>query len=345
VRAIIFAYNKNESNMKTQAIVALLLLCCFACAPLLVHADVTKDDYLRVIKEANAKIWQIYETSLDSWQKSDSSLREDQPPKPNIHWGRLDGLLYVVTGERKYAENARKVLLASPYYDNYYAIHILKQIEKSGVLTSEDLKIIDKRILEKAEDDVRYWPEWGTMNHCSDIVNTLTAVMQRFPQHPDFARWKQKRDINLSANIGLWSIEDSHNYIPPWLKPIMQTAELGGWEKEFYAQPITRYYFDYSVQLVRPDGQVAEFGDGGSGGEYTCGTSPCSRKAPASIMTANEMGGPSNFQREYTRRGQAYIYGMKDSSKLTWLTTRFRKKFHGQEPFGSKTTRQESRFS
>jgi hypothetical protein len=300
--------------MKRSTIGALLLCWFFIYVPALLYAQVTKDDYLRVIKEANAKIWQIYETSLESWQKSDPALREDQPPTPNIHWGRLDGLLYVVTGERKYAENARKVLLESPYYDNYYAILILKQIEKSGVLTSEDLKSVDKKILEKAEQEVQSWPEWGTMNHCSDIVNTLTAVMQRFPQHPDFARWKQKRDVNLSANIGLWSIEDSHNYIPPWLKPIMQTAELEDWEKEYYALPTTRYYFDYSVQLVRPDGQVAEFGDGGSGGEYTWPWYVSMLEKGASVYHDVRMKWAAHqiFNVNIRGRGQAYIYAMKD---------------------------------
>jgi len=300
--------------MKNQTIAVLLSFCLFTCVPLSVQADVTKEDYLRVIKEANARIWQIYETSVQAWKQSDSSLREDQPMRPNIHWGRLDGLLYAATGEKKYAERARRVLLEAPYYDNYYAILILKQIEKSGVLTSEDMKIIDQKILEEAEQDVQSWAEWGTMNHCSDIVNTLTAVMQRFPHHPDYPRWQQKRDVNLSANIGLWSIEDSQNYIPPWLKPIVQTAELEGWEKALYALPTTRYYFDYSVQLVAPSGQIVQFGDGGSGGEYTWPWYVSMLEKGASVYRDGRMKWAAHqiFKTNVEGRGQAYIYAMKD---------------------------------
>ena len=300
--------------MKNQTIAVLLSFCLFTCIPLHAHADVTKEDYLRVIKEANARMWQIYDTSLEAWKQSDSSLRGDRPAWPNIHWGRLGGLLYTVTSERKYAERARQVLLEAPYYDNYYAILILKQIEKSGVLTSEDLKIIDQKILEKAEQDVQSWAEWGTMNHCTDIVNTLTAVMQRFPRHPDFPRWQQKRDVNLSANIGLWSIEDSQNYIPPWLKPIMQTAELEGWEKEFYALPTTRYYFDYSVQLVAPSGQIVQFGDGGSGGEYTWPWYVSMLEKGANVYRDGRMKWAAHqiFKTNIQGRGQASVYAMKD---------------------------------
>ena len=300
--------------MKTRTVVALLSFCLSTFASLCAHAGVTKEDYLRVIKEANSKIWQIYETSLQTWKQSDSSVRGDQPMNPNIHWGRLDGFLYAVTGEKNYAERARQVLLEAPYYDNYYAILVLRQIEKSGVLTSEDLKIIDQRILEKAEQDVRSWAEWGTMNHCSDIVNTLTAVMQRFPHHPDYPRWQQKRDVNLSANVGLWSIEDSQNYIPPWLKPIMQTAELEGWENKFYALPTTRYYFDYSVQLVAPSGQVVQFGDGGSGGEYTWPWYVSVLEKGASVYRDGRMKWAAHqiFKTNVEGRGQAYIYAMKD---------------------------------
>ena len=89
--------------MKNRTLAALLSFCLFAFVPLCANAGVTKEDYLRVIKEANTKIWQVYETSQQTWKRSDSSLREDQPMKPNIHWGRLDGLLYSVTGEKKYA--------------------------------------------------------------------------------------------------------------------------------------------------------------------------------------------------------------------------------------------------
>jgi hypothetical protein len=129
------------------------------------------------------------------------------------------------------------------------------------------LDTINKKIVKSADWAVNYWTEWGAMNHCTNhVVNFLTSVMSYLPNHPEFPRWKQKRDINLSSSWGLWSIEDSQNYIPIWLKPMAEYAEMADREKEFFAMPATKYYYDYFVQLITPYGGPAEFGDGGIGG-------------------------------------------------------------------------------
>ena len=241
-------------------------VCVVLCLPLLgIHqaftqTRVTKDDYLKAIKENDEKIWQSYEAAYESWQKSDSLTRSPKPPEPQLAWGgKLDAFLYSVTGERKYAERARKALLLS---GGDYTGQAIRQIEKSGVLSATDLSILKKKMVDAAEQAVKYWVEWGAMNHSTNhVVNLLTAVMDYLPDHPDLPRWKQKRDINLSSSWGLWSIEDSQNYIPIWFKPMMEYAEMAGREKEFCAMPMTKFYLDYFVQLVPPYGGIAEFGD------------------------------------------------------------------------------------
>lgn len=234
------------------------------------QTNVTRADYLSTIKSTEAEIWQGYENDLDAWRRSDAATRPPEPPKPSNHWARFSGLLYSVTGERTYAEHAREILVNMPASDNFYTIQVIKQIEDSGLLTGRDLEIIHEKIHEAAERAVLYWPEWGAMNHATNgVVNNLTAVMQYMPDHPDHARWRQKRDINLSASWGLWSIEDSQIYIPVWIKPMMQYAKLENREEEFFAMPMTKYYFDYLVQLVTPGGQIVEFGDGRYGQGYT----------------------------------------------------------------------------
>ena len=252
--------------MKSRIIILLIL---FATPYSYTQTKITKDDYLRVIKEGEEKIWQSFEGACELWLKSDSTTRPIEPPKPHIYWGRRDGLLYAVTGEKKYAERARRVLLGGSG-DNYYKIMILHQIENSGVLTKNDLKVIEDNIIQTADWAVNYWPEWGAMNHCTNhIVNALSATIGYLPHHPDVETWRQKRDINLSGSWGLWCIKDSQNYIPIWLKPLLQYVDQTGRKDEFYSMPMVKYYFDYIVQLMTPDGEIPEFGDGGPGSAYS----------------------------------------------------------------------------
>jgi hypothetical protein len=205
----------------------------------------TKEDYLRDIRKSAEKTWQDYETAYNVWQQSDRSTRPQTSPQPSSYWARREGLLYAVTREKRYAERARRILLEASWSDNHYTLLVLKQIKDSGVLSADDLKAIEKKIVESADQAVLYWVEWGAMNHCSNhLVNSLTASIDYLPHHSNVERWRQKRDINLSANWGLWSIEDAQNYIPVWLKPMMQYDELTGREQEFYALPMTKYYFD-----------------------------------------------------------------------------------------------------
>ncbi len=181
---------------------------------------VTKQDYLQAIKETEEKIWRSYEASYESWQESDPSTRPQNPPKPYIYWARSDGLLYAVTGDKKYAERARRILLEAEQSDIYYVTMVIDQIRDSAVMKDEDLREIERRIVEYAQWAVNYWTEWGAMNHCSNhIVNALKAAVDYLPDHPDVETSQQKIDINLSGKSGKSSIEDSQNYIPIWLKP------------------------------------------------------------------------------------------------------------------------------
>lgn len=277
------------------------------------QTGINKEDYLKVIQEAEEKIWQIYQDSYQTWQNSDPSMRAEIPPQPNVYWGKMAGLLYVVTGERRYAERARQILVESPYYENYVVTRIIKQIEKSGILSNDDFKVVENKIVEAANRAVKYWVEWGAMNHCTNhVVNSLSAAINYMPNHPDVEKWRQKLDINVSANWGLWSIEDSQNYIPPWLVPMMQYAEKMKREDEFYAMPMTKYYFDYAVQLMTPDGQIVKFGDGGESGDYTWFWYLPMLEKGASVYRDGKMKWAAHriFQSNLFEKGQAYIYTM-----------------------------------
>jgi DUF971 family protein len=242
----------------------------FICSSLYSQTGITKQDYLQAIKKAEESDWQGYKESIKKWEQSDPAERASEPPKAGRHLVRMPALLYSVTKEKKYAERAREALLNMTYGDAYYNLVALEQIEDSGIITKKDLEITEKGILESAERAVQYWVEWGAMNHATQsLVNNLAAAMTYFPDHPDYEKWKQKLEINVSASWGRWSIEDAQIYLPAWIKPMMEYAELTGLEKEYYANPMTKYYFDYLVQLMTPGGQIVEFGDGRFGRGYT----------------------------------------------------------------------------
>ena len=254
--------------MKIKAIILVFFICFLYNYAGHTQTGITKNDYLEVIKDTEKNIWNAYEEEYEKWQESDPATRSQNSPEIKYgSGGKFDALLYSVTGEKKFAERARKLLLQSNAGD--HTVATIHRIEKSGVLSKADLNILKEKIVKSANRVVEYWTEWGAMNHSTNhVVNLLTSIMQFLPDHPDYPRWKQKRDINLSSSWGLWSIEDSQNYIPIWLKPMMEYAEMVGKEKEFYAIPMTKYYFDYFVQMMTPDGEIPEFGDGGSGAAY-----------------------------------------------------------------------------
>ena len=231
-------------------------------------AAMSRNDYLQHIRKGEQQAWEDYQAQLQQWQQA-GSLPEKKPA-PHIYLARRDALLYALSGEKKYVQRARDILLNAEKQHAYYSAWILERIAGAGVLSAAEQDRIGKGIAVSADQAVDYWVEWGTMNHCSNhVVNSLTAALQLFPDHPHAGQWRQKRDINLFANWGKWSIEDSHLYIPVWLKPMVQYAEMAGREDEFYAMPMTKYYFDYLVQLMTPDGQIVEFGDGKYGKGYT----------------------------------------------------------------------------
>lgn len=240
------------------------------CAPGYTQTTITKQDYIEAIKIAEEQSWDDYQNAIKEWEQGDPAERSSEPPKAGRHLVRMPALLYSVTKEEKYAEHAREAFLDMTYGDAYYNLAALEQIKESGIISKKDLEIIEQGMLESAERAVNYWVEWGAMNHATQsLVNNLAAAMTYFPDHPDYEKWKQKLDINVSASWGRWSIEDAQIYIPAWIKPMMEYAELMGLEEEYYANPMTKYYFDYLVQLVTPGGQIVEFGDGRFGRGYT----------------------------------------------------------------------------
>ena len=127
--------------------IILLLFYCYIYS----QTVITKQDYIEAIKIAEAQSWDEYQNAIKKWQQSDPAVRDDNPPKPGYYPSRFSALLYQVTGERKYAEHTRDVLLNMTSGDAYYIVVALNQIKTSGVISKNDLAIIEPKILASAD--------------------------------------------------------------------------------------------------------------------------------------------------------------------------------------------------
>ena len=100
--------------MKFKFALISLIVCFLFGQTGIAQTKVTREDYLQVIKDTEAAVWQEYEKEYQKWQNSDPAKRFKEPPLSQFgHGGIFDALLYQVTGEKIYDERARKLLLQS----------------------------------------------------------------------------------------------------------------------------------------------------------------------------------------------------------------------------------------
>ena len=179
----------------------------------------------------------------------------------------IDAFLYEVTGEDEYAASAGQLLAVSDYA-LYEYIRAYRSVRESSAFPGDLGPTIEATIARVACLFLDRHVEWGAMNHATNyVVDGLAAAARLLPDHPRAGDWQQMSDKMLATSWGQWGIEDSQNYCPIWLMPLVQYADLTG-RREFFHLPTTVYYFHYFVQLLCPAGSIPEFGDGGYEGSW-----------------------------------------------------------------------------
>lgn len=246
-----------------------------------------KGMYLEEIKKSVEKGWRDHPASIEQWKRTH---------EPNILWGYnspggpiyLAGtlsFLYEETGERVYAERTAKLLseygdLRSvlpkgfektraeyvngvPAISNFFImppyIRAYLRIRNSGVLDAAMKKKIEEDV-SKSADFIFHFPEWGTHNRAMLRAECLMYASLAMPNHPNAKKWKQMAETIASDNLKQWEVEDATGYHSVWLMALYSYAEAAG-ETELFRSPLTRYYLDYFVNLISPNGTVPEFGD------------------------------------------------------------------------------------
>ncbi len=201
------------------------------------------------------------------WAEKPTELRGLEPRNLPGAQAIIDAFLYGVTGEAPYAESAVELLAANDASLFDY-VRAYWEVAESPAMRADQKVQIEERIAGMASSFLEHHVEWGAMNHATNyIVDGMTAAAQALPEHPRRPDWEQFAEKMLATSWGQWGIEDSHNYSPIWLKPMLNYADLTG-RREFFAMPTTVYYFHYYLQLLCPVGSIPEFGDGGWGASW-----------------------------------------------------------------------------
>lgn len=265
-------------------------LCCILFLTLLTlttHAQVTKSEYLQLIKRAADEGWKDHPASLERWKKAPnhSELWGYDGPGGPVYLADLLGYLYQETKDKSYAEKARDILASYgdlratypkaiqdkrieyrngvPSISNFFIMppyaRAYMRIRESGVLDAASRAKIE-RDLAFSLDHIFYFPEWGAHNRAMLRAESLYYGAVALSNHPNSKKWKQLAETLASDSLKQWEIEDATGYHSIWLYSVFSYVDISG-QGEVLQSPMIKYYLDYFVQLLTPHGNVADFGD------------------------------------------------------------------------------------
>ncbi|MGA7303728.1 MAG: hypothetical protein WBW88_02590 [Rhodothermales bacterium] len=208
-----------------------------------------------------------------------------QPPNFLALTAEISSHLYQRTGDRKYAETTRDLLVEIPNLRRYFPERFRTRVEykigvpavnwfrtlpvyvnafldtkDSGVYTSDDLATVREAVASSV-DIIFAYPEWGAMNRAMLRAESFMAAYRAFPDDPEAAKWRKMAEILADDSIGKWEIEDASIYHAVWLHAYVGYLDLAD-RSDVFDSPIFRFYPYYIASLMTPDGTLPEFGDG-----------------------------------------------------------------------------------
>ncbi len=246
-----------------------------------------KEEYLNYISRAREETIKNYEESIRKWETETEhrGFWGFSPPGLPITCAFLESFLFSETGERGYAEVALERLSSYgeftkycpedeaknrpeysdgippipnifsflPYLDAYI------ELKSRGVVDPESEGKIRENIASSIPS-IFSFPEWGAHNRTLLRAAGLAAAARAVPDHPDSENWLRMARFLGEDSITKWSIEDTSLYHPVWLFSVIHYVDTVG-EPNFFESAITRYYFEYILNLLSPSGGIADFGD------------------------------------------------------------------------------------
>ncbi len=243
--------------------------------------------YLEEIRKAAEKGWEENGAVIARWKEhyTPSILWGYDAPGNPVYLASTLAFLYEQTHERQYAARAAGLLAAYgdlrsvlpngyaktraeyaegvPSLSNFFFlapyVRAYLRIRESGVMTPA-VKARIERDITGSVDFIFHYPEWGAHNRAMLRAEALRYAALAFPDHPHAARWRQLAEVIASDNIAHWEIEDASNYNPVWLYALFSYADASG-RPDAFTSAVMRYYMEYYVRLIGPNGTVPDFGD------------------------------------------------------------------------------------
>ncbi len=247
-----------------------------------------KADYLAYVTKAAKVGRETYEQSIETWKNNfDADFMFGYSSPGNISSQiHMEGLLYNLTGEVEKAEFIRNGLLQpmelaaifpeeirkqrkeyyrgvplmEPLFQLHAYINAYFDIKDTGLLSDEDIAVVKQSVIQSITPLI-FCPEWGAHNRSMLRACALVQAVHVIGDTEETREWIKLADYLAEESIGRWSIEDAAHYIPLWLFANIMYAKWSSKEEFFYSRPQTRYYFDYAVHLLTPEGQMPGFGD------------------------------------------------------------------------------------
>lgn len=141
----------------------------------------------------------------------------------------------------------------------YYLLACHGLMEK-GLLTEEDKAYCEKAVFRSIKPLFAY-TDWGPQNRGMIKGSNLMLAGACFPNAPKASECIKLGEVLCDESLGKWSIEDAQVYVPIWLNQVIVYQNVCG-NENYYRKPIVKFYFDYMMELMTPQGMIPEFGDG-----------------------------------------------------------------------------------
>ncbi|NNE34100.1 MAG: hypothetical protein HKN13_02620, partial [Rhodothermales bacterium] len=252
-------------------------------------------EYLAYITTTADEAWDNLEASRKTWRENIDLERVFgyNPPPNDLYLAALSTNLFEITGDEKYLDRAKALLLYFGEYRNFYPddYHLTKDeypgklpaipnifpfgkyvqayesLSQHDRLTASEREILEDALSESADYLVNF-QEWGPMNRAMLRAEAMTYVAKVMPDHPRQKLWKMAGEAIADDNWGKWEIEDATGYHAIWLYSLLGYASNVKQDESLYRTPIMQYYFEYFLKLISPAGIVPDFGDANWGAAW-----------------------------------------------------------------------------
>ncbi len=243
-------------------------------------------DFLQYIQNAYRRESGQLEQEIENWRKQfdpNNSLFGYSPPGWPLTMASVTAFLFEQTGDQKYAETARDILLRYREWTRVMPDKVLKTRPEyaDGVapiepvfqplmflpalarirpaISQSDYETLAD-IVADSERSVWRFPEWGGHNRAMLRAAGLALSAQVLADHPEASRWAQLADELAEESWGRWSIEDAQMYQSHWLRALIHYSEARQKsEVTTFIQP--RMVLKAITQLMTPLGSLPDYGD------------------------------------------------------------------------------------